>query len=357
MKTIFLFLLLSTQLNANFLDSIDVVPNDEVSQFVEKNKELCISSWQDGVLPSIKMAQAIIESASGTSDICRKANNYFGVKCHSCDSTYGGWRIFKSKEHSFRYINRLYNSMGRYAHLIDETDIFTWATQLQDCGYASSESYPESLMYNVMLYDLYKLDSIAFKRQIMSKQEEFLLHKVGFRKDTGLNVEYGQVTQEGSDLVRDKITKNSSAKSHPDLAKATDSLRIHFAGIWKMLPMELVQKDFKEMTQFEMARVQEVLSSITIQKVTFIGADTDSKKYILSAKVELLPGGVIGAATPKISEDDSRYELSSELADLCETLRSEVFEYVFNKKYSQLSMEFDMEEAGADSDASHLEAK
>lgn len=148
----------------DFLDTIEKVPNNSVTIFIEANKESVINSWQHGVLPSVKMAQAIIESASGTSDICKNANNFFGVKCHSCDTTYNGWRFFKDKESSFSYLDRLYNRMGRYKHLIGEKNIFVWCTQLRECGYATSKSYPQSLMYNIQLYDLYKLDEIAFNK-------------------------------------------------------------------------------------------------------------------------------------------------------------------------------------------------
>ena len=91
-----------------FEDTIKSIPNNTVTKFIEENKDAIIDSWASGVLPSVKMAQAIIESASGTSDICVTANNYFGVKCHTCDSTYNGWRIFESKESSFKYLDRIY---------------------------------------------------------------------------------------------------------------------------------------------------------------------------------------------------------------------------------------------------------
>jgi len=147
-----------------FEDTIKSVPTNEVTRFIEDNKEYVIDSWASGVLPSVKMAQAIIESASGTSDICVTANNHFGIKCHTCDTTYNGWRIFDSKESSFKYLDRLYNRMGRYKHLIYQKDILVWCTQLRECGYAMSDTYPNSLMYNIMLYDLYKLDKIAFNK-------------------------------------------------------------------------------------------------------------------------------------------------------------------------------------------------
>lgn len=150
--------------NVNFRDTIDEAPDNAVSRFIELNKDVIIDSWSKGVLPSVKMAQAIIESASGTSEICLAANNYLGIKCRSCDTTFNGWRIFKDKKDCFDYLDRLYNRAGRYKHLIGIKDVYVWTTQLRECGYATSQSYPESLMYNIMLYDLHKLDEIAFNK-------------------------------------------------------------------------------------------------------------------------------------------------------------------------------------------------
>lgn len=356
MKSLIILLLLSFQCIGQYNDTIKDVPKDEVYKFIQENKEMCIKSWDQGVLPSIKMAQAIIESASGTSRICKNANNYFGVKCHVCKNTYMGWRIFKDKKASFDYIDKLYNSMGRYAHLLKERSIFTWATQLKECGYASSETYPQSLMYNIMLYDLHELDSIIFKQERMSQETEFLLQDVSFRKDTGLNITYSSVSQVDKGLIRDTISKKSNAKSHPDLERCKNELRVHFACVWNMLDVDLAAKDFSEMTEKEQSKVQSVLEKITITGVKFIGADTDSKKYMIKAKVELLAGGTIGSTTPQISDDDTRYELSSKLAYVCEMIKDEVRMYAFEKKYAQLSIEFDMEEATNSSD-SPLEAK
>lgn len=35
-----------------------------------------------GIPASITMAQGILESQNGNSDLARKANNHFGIKCH-----------------------------------------------------------------------------------------------------------------------------------------------------------------------------------------------------------------------------------------------------------------------------------
>lgn len=149
--------------NKYLYDTIPEIPQDKVLKFIEENKSLCIEAWDKGVLPSVKMAQAIIESASGSSDVCKNANNHFGIKCFVCDTTYKGYQFYDSKEHSFASHNRFFRS-NRFRHLLYNKSIEDWATQLQSCYYASSNNYTSTLVYNIMLYDLYTLDEIAFSQ-------------------------------------------------------------------------------------------------------------------------------------------------------------------------------------------------
>lgn len=145
-------------------DTIAKVPNDKVVLYIQENQDACIKSWDKGVLPSVKMAQAIIESASGTSEICQNTNNHFGIRCFDCDTTYKGYRFYQSKEHCFKSHNWVFKS-PRFCHLLGNKSIEDWATQLQSCYYASDTTYTNALIYNIMLYDLYRLDEIAFCSQ------------------------------------------------------------------------------------------------------------------------------------------------------------------------------------------------
>ncbi|MDD3875929.1 MAG: glucosaminidase domain-containing protein [Bacteroidales bacterium] len=118
---------------------------------------------------SIKLAQAIIESSFGNSDLARNANNHFGVKCHNWE----GESYFKdddAKNECFRKYNDPISSFidhslflttkQRYAFLfeLDITDYRAWAEGLKQAGYATNPRYPELLIGVIERNNLHLLD-------------------------------------------------------------------------------------------------------------------------------------------------------------------------------------------------------
>ena len=65
--------------------SVNIVPGnyDAVAlSYIEQYKELAIIEMhRSGVPASITLAQALIETNAGRSDLALKANNHFGIKC------------------------------------------------------------------------------------------------------------------------------------------------------------------------------------------------------------------------------------------------------------------------------------
>lgn len=52
-------------------------------EFVQQYKHIAIREMErTGIPASITLAQGILESACGESELARKANNHFGIKCH-----------------------------------------------------------------------------------------------------------------------------------------------------------------------------------------------------------------------------------------------------------------------------------
>jgi len=59
---------------------------DRNVDYVSRFKDAAIREMETGGIPaSIILAQGILESAAGTSDLAQNANNHFGIKCA------GGW--------------------------------------------------------------------------------------------------------------------------------------------------------------------------------------------------------------------------------------------------------------------------
>ena len=134
---------------------------------------------KSGIPASIKLAQGILESGSGTSYLAVNANNHFGIKCggnyngpeayREDDDRVNGklikscFRVYPSAEESFRAHTRFLQDNRRYAFLFDykADDYKKWAKGLKKAGYATSPTYPAKLITVIENYDLAKYDKMS----------------------------------------------------------------------------------------------------------------------------------------------------------------------------------------------------
>ncbi|MCH8553694.1 MAG: glucosaminidase domain-containing protein [Schleiferiaceae bacterium] len=142
--------------------------------YIDYYKDLAISEMRDyGIPASIKLAQGILESAAGTSRLAVKANNHFGIKCHSGwegktvyhddDKKNECFRKYKKVEDSYRDHSEFLRNRTRYAALfdLDPTDYRGWAHGLKKAGYATSPTYPEKLIKLIEDYNLHQYDLVG----------------------------------------------------------------------------------------------------------------------------------------------------------------------------------------------------
>ncbi len=138
---------------------------------VEKMKE-------HGIPASISLAQGLLESGNGNSELARKSNNHFGIKCtpdwtggkvyHDDDKKDDCFRKYKDASQSYEDHSK-FLQRKRYAGLFELkiTDYKGWAKGLKAAGYATDPKYPDKLIGLIERYELYKLDqggTMAFKR-------------------------------------------------------------------------------------------------------------------------------------------------------------------------------------------------
>lgn len=145
-----------------------------------------------GIPASVTLAQAILESSSGTSNLARRSNNHFGIKCHvqwhgdtivQADDTLGEcFRSYESIMDSYTDHSLFLRTRARYAALfqLGITDYKGWCTGLKKAGYATFPRYAEVLITLIENLNLYELDgpsrllpkslSIAITEQVTPKQ-------------------------------------------------------------------------------------------------------------------------------------------------------------------------------------------
>ena len=141
-------------------------------QYIHKYSALAIEEMcRSGVPASITLAQGLLESRNGESDLAVKANNHFGIKCHNWngESIYYDddrkgecFRKYDSVEESFRDHSDFLRYRDRYKFLfdLDPNDYKGWAHGLKKAGYATDSSYPQKLIRLIEEYELYEYDTL-----------------------------------------------------------------------------------------------------------------------------------------------------------------------------------------------------
>ncbi|MBK7957494.1 MAG: LysM peptidoglycan-binding domain-containing protein [Bacteroidetes bacterium] len=129
-----------------------------------------LEMYEYGIPASITLAQGILESGSGNSDLAKFANNHFGIKCHKGweglkyyhddDSIQECFRVYPTVLESYRDHSLFLRTRSRYAGLfeLDRTDYVGWARGLKAAGYATNPKYPEMLILSIEDFDLYEYD-------------------------------------------------------------------------------------------------------------------------------------------------------------------------------------------------------
>jgi len=164
MRHILLFILIISA-------ALTAYPQFSRQQYISKYQLLAIEEMgRSGIPASIKMAQAVLESENGNSELSRKSNNHFGIKCkrnwkggkvyYDDDARGECFRKYKSVEDSYIDHSNFLMSNPRYAFLFElaPDDYVGWAKGLKQAGYATARDYDKRLIKIIEDNKLYRLD-------------------------------------------------------------------------------------------------------------------------------------------------------------------------------------------------------
>ena len=161
--TIFIFLVSAMVYGQSYTKS-------DIENYIQTYSEIAKIKMQDHKIPaSITLAQGILESAAGKSELAINAQNHFGIKCHKSwtganyykddDAKNECFRKYQSPLESFEDHSQFLKA-NRYADLfaLEITDYKAWAHGLKKSGYATEPQYANRLIriieeYNLMQYD------------------------------------------------------------------------------------------------------------------------------------------------------------------------------------------------------------
>ena len=144
--------------------------NKTYQAYFDSYKDVAIGQMlQYGIPASITLAQGVLESGAGQSELARKSNNHFGIKCngwtgrkvyHDDDELGECFRAYDNALDSYVDHSLFLRNSQRYSRLftLKKTDYKGWAKGLKACGYATSPTYASRLIEIIELYGLDQYD-------------------------------------------------------------------------------------------------------------------------------------------------------------------------------------------------------
>lgn len=153
--------------------------------YIDNYSDIAISNMNKYKIPaSITLAQGLLESGAGMSDLAKRSNNHFGIKCHRGwrgESVYAAddtpndcFRKYKRVADSYEDHAQFLTSGARYQVLfnLSITDYRGWARGLQKSGYATDKAYANKLIKLIEDYELYRFDDKNYRKGLTRRQKD-----------------------------------------------------------------------------------------------------------------------------------------------------------------------------------------
>lgn len=140
--------------------------------YIRNYSSMAVREMKRSKVPaSITLAQGMLESDYGRSDLAKESLNHFGIKCgkdwtgdkiyHDDDAKNDCFRKYESVEDSYSDHSEFLAGRDRYASLFElaTTDYKGWATGLRRAGYATDPNYSNRLIKIIEENNLSHFDS------------------------------------------------------------------------------------------------------------------------------------------------------------------------------------------------------
>jgi len=157
--------------------------NKTTIAYIDQFKAIAMKEMKrTGVPASITLAQAIVESNSGESNLAKNHNNHFGIKCKSDwtgakayqddDAKQECFRAYEAAELSFKDHSNFLKNRPNYVDLflLDPVDDTAWAYGLKKAGYATAADYPKKLLKIIDDYELAQYNFPELENEIEEEE-------------------------------------------------------------------------------------------------------------------------------------------------------------------------------------------
>ena len=283
----FLFLVIGTQ--------IAQAQSESTVVYIEQYKKIAVQEMKrTGIPASITLAQGIVESNSGESNLAKKFNNHFGIKCKSDwkgettfqddDTKQECFRVYPNAAASFKDHSDFLKNRPNYAALftLDPVDDSAWAYGLKKAGYATASDYPKKLLkiiddYELSQYNFPELDNdeldspLIEKPLIKSPVMKVVADTIAIKKDTILTKEIVPTVKKDTIVKMDSVINTTPTPKYTQAQIfAADSSNIALSKVNGISANNnTVANDIPTMKGLGVSKdtVKQVLFTITKKKV------------------------------------------------------------------------------------------
>ena len=157
---------------------------DSIRRYIWQHKDLAVAEMHRvGIPASIKLAQGILESRYGTSELATADNNHFGLKAtkewrghiyyvysqewnahlRRSEKVISAFRAFATAAESYRHHSDFVRYRDHYKHLfkLSRVQYRAWAEGLAKAGYATDPAYAAKLISLIERFHLHQYDRMA----------------------------------------------------------------------------------------------------------------------------------------------------------------------------------------------------
>jgi len=263
--------------------------------YIDQYKDIAIKEMKrTGIPASITLAQGIVESNSGESNLALNFNNHFGIKCKTDwkgEKTYQDddtkqecFRVYPNANASFIDHSNFIKTRPNYAPLfqLDPVDDSAWAIGLKKAGYATASDYAFKLMKVIDDYELSQFNfpelndeidttetettTVTEKPMVVAKEEVAKSITID-QKETGLRMPANKDTTIQVKAVKDSASNYINQASLPiNNIKGIESSKTN-ATVTE-IKMNSIGKDTTIVTK------PKINATVTEIKINSIGKDT-----------------------------------------------------------------------------------
>ena len=233
-----------------FIFSKSFSQKERVAAYIDQYKGLAMQEMvRTGIPASITLAQGLLETGFGQSELATNANNHFGIKCkgdwmgekvyHDDDTKGECFRKYNSAIESYRDHSDFLKTRPNYRNLftLDVTDYEAWAKGLKAAGYATNPQYPQRLIKIIEENNLHQYTLLALNQKSGSSTEIFAsaTNKEEEKVETTSIIKEGTVAASGTlaeEIIAFKLepeTKAEAPNNYPEGAFTINDTKVLFA--------------------------------------------------------------------------------------------------------------------------------